>query len=107
LEGREVSGGVVGGRKWTYHCVVAVWSGVLAERTQHDAVLEGETSELEGLEELWDIFPAVGEEGSSGGRILERSEVWRVRSGAVVKMGWGRHCGCSLYYILYIESQTV
>jgi hypothetical protein len=32
---------------------VAVLSGVLTEGRKHDAVLEGQASDLQGLEELW------------------------------------------------------
>jgi hypothetical protein len=72
---------------------VAVWGRVLAKWAQHDAVLEGKTSELQRLEELGDIFLAILEESGAGWRVLERCEIWNVRRGTVDEVGWcGRHC---------------
>jgi hypothetical protein len=46
--------------------VVAVGGGVLAEGGEHDAVLEGEGAESEGLEELG-CWGAIREGGAGGG----------------------------------------
>jgi hypothetical protein len=50
---------------------MSIFGGVLAEGREHNAVLEGQAADLEGLEEFGDglaIWLGVG--GSSGGGLL-------------------------------------
>lgn len=57
-------------------CVVAILCRVLAQWREHDAVLEGEAAEGEGLEELGNglaIF--LGNEGGAGGWFLRGCKV--------------------------------
>jgi hypothetical protein len=53
-------------------CLVAVFGGVLAERREGEAVLNGEATELEGLEELGNFRTAVehAKRGSGDGLLL-------------------------------------
>ena len=57
-------------------CVMAVDGGVLAERGEHDSVLEGEPADLEGCEELWDCGTVgLWVRGGAAGWLLGGGEI--------------------------------
>ena len=58
---------------------MSVISTVLAERRKSDAVVESEATELERLEQLGDGLGLLGDQSSTSGRTLSRSEVWDAR----------------------------
>lgn len=47
------------------HCVMPIFGGVLTERGEHNAVLQGQAAELKGLEELWHALLAFEDQCSA------------------------------------------
>jgi len=63
---------------------VPILSRVLAKRREHDAVLQGSAAQLQWPEELRHAAClAIGDKSGAGWRILEGSEIWHRRAGAV------------------------
>jgi len=55
---------------------VAIVGAVLAQWRESDAVVESEATELEWFEQLGNALGVLGDERSTGWRILSRSKVW-------------------------------
>jgi hypothetical protein len=70
------------------HGIMPIFSGVLAQRREGDAVLEGEAAELEGFEEFGDGFGFFGDESGSCGGVLGGCEVRGVGGGFVDVVGF-------------------
>ena len=62
---------------------MAVIGRVLAQRRESNAVVESETTDLEWFEQLGNTLGLLGDESSTGGRVLSRCEVWNARRGLV------------------------
>jgi len=58
---------------------MAILSAILTEWRESDAVVQGKTTEFERFEEFRDALGLLGDESSTGGRILSRREVWDAR----------------------------
>jgi len=65
--------------------VVAVLGAVLAERRQHNAVLEGGAPDLERVEELWDVLCglALTDDGGTCSWVLHWCEIWDLEDSRV------------------------
>lgn len=94
------------------HSVVSIICAVLTERRESDAVVEGQATELEWFEQLGNALGLLGDESSTGGRILSRREVWDARRCLVDVMRLffnvrldsvvGRHVGRSRWPVLAV-----